>query len=57
MLFFWLQLDLWLILSPISALVPLGAFLLWLFPMYKAYNNEGSPIPIIGEFAANQAGA
>jgi uncharacterized membrane protein len=47
---------LWPILSLISMIVSLGAFLLWLFLMYKAYNNERFMIPIIGEFAAKQAG-
>jgi uncharacterized membrane protein len=44
-----------IVLGPISALVSLAAFLLWIFLMYKAYNNEKFMIPIIGEFAAKQA--
>jgi uncharacterized membrane protein len=44
-----------IILGPISALVSLAAFLLWIFLMYKAYKNERYMIPVIGEFAARQA--
>ena len=47
---------LWPIMSLISLLVSLGFFLCWIFLMYKAYNNERFMIPIIGEFAAKQAG-
>jgi uncharacterized membrane protein len=46
---------LYLILAPISLLISLGAFLLWIFLMYKAYNNERFMIPVIGKFAAKQA--
>jgi uncharacterized membrane protein len=37
-------------------LIRLGFFLLWLFMMYKAYNNERYMLPIIGPLAAKQAG-
>jgi len=37
-------------------LIDLGLFLLWLFLMFKAYNNERFMLPIIGELAAKQAG-
>ncbi|NWG14159.1 MAG: DUF4870 domain-containing protein [Acidobacteria bacterium] len=47
---------LWPILSLISLLVSLAAFLLWLFLMYKAYNKETYKIPFMGELAAKQAG-
>jgi uncharacterized membrane protein len=47
---------LWAIMSVISMIVSLAALLLWLFLMYKAYNKEWFKIPIIGEFAAKQAG-
>jgi len=47
---------LWVILSLVGMLVSLGALLLWLFLMYKAYNNERYMLPIIGEIAAKQAG-
>jgi len=35
--------------------VGLGFFLLWLFLMFKAYNNEQFKLPVIGELAAKQA--
>jgi uncharacterized membrane protein len=47
---------LWPIFSLIDTLVSLGAFGLWLFLMYKAYNGERYMLPIIGEFADRQAG-
>ena len=34
----------------------LGGFLLWIFLMYKAYNNEMFKLPVIGDFAMQQAG-
>jgi len=37
-------------------LVRLAFFALWLFLMYKAYNNERFELPIIGPMAAKQAG-
>jgi uncharacterized membrane protein len=46
----------WPILSIISTIVSLGAFVIWILLMYKAYNNERFMIPIIGELAAKQAG-
>lgn len=33
-----------------------GGFFLWLFLMWKAYNNERVELPVIGSFAAQQAG-
>jgi uncharacterized membrane protein len=45
-----------LLLLPIEALIGLGGFFLWLFLMWKAYNNELFEIPIIGPFARQQAG-
>ncbi len=39
---------LWLILG-------LGGFALWLFLMYKAYNNEQFMLPVIGKLAEQQA--
>jgi uncharacterized membrane protein len=47
---------LWPILSLVGSLVSLGAFVGWLFLMYKAYNHERFMIPVIGEHAARQAG-
>jgi uncharacterized membrane protein len=46
---------LWTIFSLIGTLVYLAFFLLWLFLMYKAYNNETFKIPVIGDIAAKQA--
>jgi uncharacterized membrane protein len=45
----------WTIFSFIGTLVYLGFFLLWLFLMYKAYNNETYKLPVIGEMASTQA--
>ncbi len=42
-----------LILWPV---VYLAIFAAWLFLMYKAYNNETWQLPVIGPFAAKQAG-
>ncbi len=36
--------------------VGIGAFVLWLLLMYKAYNNEKLVLPIIGPLAEKQAG-
>jgi len=46
----------WAFVSLIGTLIWLAAFVLWLFLMYKAYNNERYMLPIIGELAAKQAG-
>jgi uncharacterized membrane protein len=40
----------------ISSLIRLAFLLLWLFMMYKAYNNERYLLPIIGPMAAQRAG-
>lgn len=45
-----------LIMFPIEGLIGLAFFLLWLFLMFKAYNNERYMLPFIGELAAKQAG-
>ena len=42
-----------LVLWPVIGLGILG---IWLFLMYKAYNNETWQLPVIGPFAAKQAG-
>jgi uncharacterized membrane protein len=39
----------------VGLIIRLG-FLLWLFLMYKAYNNERYMLPVIGDMAAKQAG-
>ena len=46
----------WAILTLISTLVSLAAFVVWVFLMYKAYNNERFMFPIIGKIADKQAG-
>ena len=43
-----LALVLWLVLG-------LGGFVLWIFLVYKAYNNEKFMLPVIGKFADQQA--
>ncbi|MBS1825902.1 MAG: hypothetical protein JST93_11320 [Acidobacteria bacterium] len=40
----------------LQLVVGLGSFLLWLFLMWKAYNNERMELPIVGPMAAAQAG-
>jgi uncharacterized membrane protein len=32
-----------------------GGFVLWIFLMYKAYNNEMFKLPVIGDIAEQQA--
>ncbi len=49
--------GMWSVLSWLFLLVRLAMFLVWLFLMYKAYNNEEYKLPIIGDLAAKQAGA
>jgi uncharacterized membrane protein len=44
------------IVSLIGLLIWLAIFVLWLFLMYKAYNNERFMLPVIGEWASKQAG-
>jgi uncharacterized membrane protein len=48
--------GLWIVLGPLGVIVRLAIMLLWLFLMYKAYNNETFKIPFIGDLAAKQAG-
>ena len=45
-----------LIMVPVNLLIWLGGLCLWLFLMWKAYNNQIYEIPIIGPFARQQAG-
>jgi uncharacterized membrane protein len=42
--------------SLLYLVVALGGFLVWLFLMYKAYNNEMFKLPVIGDIAMKQAG-
>lgn len=46
---------LWRIGWMLHSAVGLGFFLLWLFLMYKAYNNEQFKLPVLGDLAAKQA--
>ena len=46
---------LWSLLSLVWILLRLAFFLIWLFMMYKAYNNERYELPFIGPIAAKQA--
>ena len=43
------------ILGLVSFVIWLAIIAVWLFLMYKAYNNETYMIPIIGEWASKQA--
>lgn len=46
----------WHMIFLIWVVIRLGLFLVWLFLMYKAYNNERFMLPVLGELAAKQAG-
>jgi uncharacterized membrane protein len=46
----------WGALFLLSPLISLAFFILWLFMMYKAYNNERIMLPVIGDIAQKQAG-
>ena len=46
----------WLISLLLWIVVVFGLFGLWIFLMYKAYNNERYMLPVIGKFAEQQAG-
>lgn len=45
-----------LVLAPLGLIIWLGAFVLWLILMYKAYQGDGLHLPVIGDFARKQAG-
>jgi uncharacterized membrane protein len=45
-----------LLMFPLYMVLGLGIFATWIFLMYKAYNNETFKLPLIGDFAAKQAG-
>ena len=47
---------LWGLFSLVMTLVSLAFLALWVFLMYKAYNNEKYELPFIGPLAAKQAG-
>jgi uncharacterized membrane protein len=44
-----------LLLIPVSILIGLGFFVLWLIVMIKAFNGQRFKIPVIGDFAEKQA--
>ncbi|HEY6293543.1 MAG TPA: zinc-ribbon domain-containing protein [Terriglobia bacterium] len=46
---------LWSLVALVWVLLRLAFFVLWLFLMYKAYNNERFMVPFIGPLAAKQA--
>src|SRR5271168_2835243 len=41
---------------PIDLLLMVGGFALWVFLMYSAYQGKMTKLPVIGTFAAKQAG-
>jgi uncharacterized membrane protein len=45
-----------LLMTILGLVIFLGIFAYWIFLMYKAYNNERYMVPVIGKFAAQQAG-
>jgi uncharacterized membrane protein len=45
----------WRVSWMLHSLLNLAFFLLWVFLMYKAYNNEQFKVPVIGDVAAKQA--
>lgn len=40
----------------LSPLISLAFLVLWIFMMYKAYNNQRVVLPVIGDIAQKQAG-
>jgi uncharacterized membrane protein len=46
---------LWRVSWMLHSAVSFGFFCLWLFLMFKAYNNEQFKLPVIGDLAAKQA--
>jgi uncharacterized membrane protein len=46
----------WSLMWLVWLLLRIAFFLLWLYMMYKAYNNERYSLPFIGPLAAKQAG-
>jgi uncharacterized membrane protein len=47
---------LFLLILPMQAIVSLGAFILWIVLVIKAYQGQMFRLPIIGDMAAKQAG-
>jgi uncharacterized membrane protein len=50
-------LGIWSLIILITRLLQLAIFGVWIFLMYKAYNNEEFKLPFIGDLAAKQAGS
>ncbi len=48
---------LWSLLALIWVVLRIAFFVVWLFMMYKAYNNDKFQLPFIGPIAAKQASA
>jgi uncharacterized membrane protein len=44
----------WRFAFSLMRLVQIGAFILWLLLMWKAYNNDKLVLPVIGDFAQKQ---
>ena len=44
------------VMALLGVLIALAFLVYWIFLMYKAYQNERYMIPVIGKFAAQQAG-
>lgn len=44
------------LMGPLMLIIWLGVFVVWIFLMVKAYNNQTFKLPIIGDLAAKQAG-
>jgi len=45
----------WSVRYPLGSLLQVAGLLLWLFMMWKAYNNEKIVLPVIGPVAEKQA--
>ena len=45
----------WRVTWMLHSLLNLAFFVLWVFLMYKAYNNEQFKLPVLGDLAAKQA--
>jgi len=46
---------LWRVSWMLQSVVSFGFFCVWLFLMFKAYNNEQFKLPVLGDLAAKQA--
>jgi len=57
----WFVLNIVLLIIPVIGwillpLVGLGVFIVWLICIFKAFNNDKFNVPVIGDWAAKQAG-